>query len=258
MKAIFSHLDVNKYRCKESNYNMLTAYANFWAKKQGFETVFFGDERTLKNFKEIEFDDTCKISSELYKELPKNFWSASKLISLSLMNEPCIHIDNDLFLTEKIPSNFLQNDIYCYHHEAFVNFNHLQNNVKIRPPETIGYPTISYNCGIMGGQDINTIKNSVNIVLDFVSTNSNYLESVTANGIEIHSNNISVLIEQIWLYQIIKYFNKTIAPLIEVSDWKDWQSKSLQSGYIHLMKNKKDKPILTKIEQILITNNIKY
>lgn len=255
VKAIFSQLNHNEYKNQEFDYKIYAALANFFAKKQGFETVFFGDEKSLKDFQNIEFNNTYRISSELSENFPKTFWSVGKLIALSLMNEPCIHIDNDLFLTRPIAYNFLQNDIYCFHDEAFVK-SHEKNEKFLtkRPHQTLNYPVISYNCGIIGGQDINTIKNSINIIFDFISNSSHDL-----NSPKLSSNNVSVIIEQIWLFQIIKSFNKEIKTLIELKNWgNDVKLMRKKTGYIHLMDKKEDNNLKIEIERTLIKNNIKY
>jgi hypothetical protein len=252
MKAIFSHTYHPK-KNKKHDYRIFTAFANYFAQKQGFETVFFGDDKSLESFKNIEFNYIEKISENSLKNFPNSFWSIGKLIALSSMNESCIHIDNDLFLTKPISNNFLQNDIYCFHDESYINFENKERSLKIRPKQTLNYPIISYNCGIMGGQDINTIKNSINIIFNFVSNNYNYLENTPL------FEKISIIIEQIWLYQIIKSFNKEISPLIQIKNTKNYiESEVKKTGYIHLMQSKKLEINRVSIEEHLIKNNIKY
>lgn len=254
MKAIFSHLSNYEWGQKY-NYKILAAYANFWAQKNGFETIFFGDETSLKDFKNIKYDHTYKMPHNLRKNFPRQFWSVGKLISLSLMNEPCIHIDNDLFLTKPIPDVFLKNDIYCFHNELFVDFEKIENSFEIRPSQTLGFPVISYNCGVIGGQDIITIQNSINILFDFIFNNLDYLEKFNLTN---KDQNLSVVMEQIWLYQIIKSFNKQINELIQPKNWqKSFESQTVKTGYVHLMTDNKLK-FIDLIEKALIKKNISY
>jgi hypothetical protein len=63
--------------------------------------------------------------------------------------------------------------------------------------------------------------------------------------------------EQIWLFQILKFFKKKITTLISIRDWnEDFKNKSIETGYIHLMGQKKY--FLPHIEKTLIKKNIKY
>jgi len=263
MKALFSHTENLFSDYRTDDYVQITALANYFAQKQGFETIFCGDEKALKIFKKINFNDTYQLPVKTLKDFPKCFWSASKLLSLQSINEPCIHIDNDLFLTKPVSKTFLQNDIYCFHDEHFATESSLkmQDLFKIRPKETLGHEIISYNCGIMGGQDIETIKKGINIIFDFISDNANFIDSVnlTYSNNEKYKNFFytPVLIEQIWLFQIYKNFEKKITPLIFPKNWGDSFTEEVhKTGYIHLMKQK----LFFKnyCERILIKNNIKY
>jgi predicted RNA binding protein with dsRBD fold (UPF0201 family) len=260
MKAIFSHIYNSYLEIPTPDYIKMCALANFFAKKQGFETVFYGDEKILRNFKKINFDYTERIPTNAFKDLPKCFWSASKLISLFSINEPCIHIDNDLFLTRNIPKTFLENDIICFHDEKFLNDwpKQMQQLFKIQPKETQDFESISYNCGIIGGQDISIIKKSIGILFDYVSANAEEIDrlDLVCKKLPIFTCT-SVLIEQIWLFQIFQFFKKEISTLLTIKNWGDDFDKQIStSGYLHLMKNKKE--FLGKIDFYLNKLNIQY
>lgn len=263
MRALFSHIENPFSEYPTDDYVQMTALANYFAKKQGFETVFWGDAKALKNFKKINFDETYELPTRVLKNFPKCFWAAGKLLALSLMNEPCIHIDNDLFLTKPIPTTFLKNDIYCFHDEHFAmeGLSKMQELFKIRPKETLGQELISYNCGVMGGQDIKTIKNSINIIFDYISDNSGYIDLVnlTYNHIDAYDYFFytPVLIEQMWLFQIYKNLGKTITPLIYIENWAEsFEMVTRKSGYIHLMQQKKF--FVKYIQDVLARKNIQY
>ena len=263
MKALFSHINNPFSEHPTNEYLELTALANYFAQKQGFETIFFGDENALKNFKKIEFDETYRLPTKILEDFPKCFWAAGKLLALSLMSEPCIHIDNDLFLTKPVPENFLKNDIYCFHDEHFAieGLSKMQNLFKIRPKETLGHEIMSYNCGIMGGQDIKTITKSIDIIFDYISDNANYIDLVNLSYNEIPEYDYffytPVLIEQIWLFQVYKHFGKKITPLLYIENWaKSFETVTRTSGYVHLMQQKKF--FKQYIKDILNKKNIKH
>lgn len=242
MKAIFSYINNTFSECPSNEYIKITALSNFLAQKQGFETIFYGNDESIKDFKKINFNHIQKFPDKSFNNLPKCFWSAGKLIALSLMNEPCIHIDNDLFLTKPIPEDFLKNDIVCFHDELFVNewINSLQNLFKICPEQCLGFPFISYNCGLIGGKDITTIHRSIEILMNFIKINAKNIDDLylkyTNYPLYISP---SVLIEQVWLFQIFKYFNKNITNLVKINNWREsFEKMSKEKGYIHLMKTK--------------------
>jgi hypothetical protein len=265
MKAIFSFLrnNTSPNNVIYDNYIKFTALSNHFAKKQGFETVFWGDEFSLRDFKKIKFDHFERLNTNLIKDLPECFWSASKLLSILSMKEPCLHIDNDLYLTKPIDKQFLKNDIICFHSEKFVdhNFEILQDLFKIQPEETKGFPTKSYNCGIIGGQDLTTIKNSINILFDFLSYHGRLIDLIYFKNVrEPRYKGFfypAVLMEQVWLFQLFKFHNKNISTLLNIEDWFDSFARHTQeSGYIHLMSEKNR--FLPTINKILDTKNISY
>lgn len=264
MRALFSHVN-NPFSEHPINneYIEMTALANYFAREQGFETVFWGDEKSLLVFNKINFNHTAKLPTKILENFPKCFWSASKLLSLSLTNEPCIHIDNDLFLTKPIPENFLRNDICCFHDEHFAmkDLAKMQDLFKIRPKETLSYEMMSYNCGIIGGEDIKTIKKSIDILFNFISNKADYIDKInlTYNKKREYKDFFytSVLIEQIWLFQIYKYFGKEITQLIHPTSWgKSFETITKESGYLHLMKQKDS--LRGYIKKVLNEKNIKY
>jgi len=256
MKAIFSFIKNSNAITSQSI--ELAALSNFCAKKQGFQTIFFGDDDSLKEFGSIEYNEKRKLNNDL-SNFPKCFWSISKLIALSMMNEPCIHIDMDLLLTKPISDNFLKNDIVCFHDEFFNQGKRqekLKNLFKILPNNCESIVGNSYNCGIIGGSDIISIKNGIKILLDFISLNNNYIDKINIDN--KYSIPTALLIEQIWLFQIFKSLDKEINCLVKVENFNnDYFKMWYETGYIHLITTRKyhTKDEITKIIE---KYNIKY
>lgn len=255
MKAIFSFLENSNYKIVQPV--ELAALANFCAQKQGFETIFFGNEDSLKKFGKIKYNDKFKLEEECNRNLPKCFWSASKLIALSMMKEPCIHIDMDLLLTKPLTKDFLKNDIICFHDEFFniKRYERLQNFYKISPQQHNSILGFTYNCGIIGGNDIVTINKGIKILFDFISKNKNYIDNIHFKHPYLPT---SVLIEQIWLFQIFKSLNKEITCLVNVKNFNnDYFKMWTDNGYIHFISTRKNQANET-IEKIIQKYNIKY
>lgn len=261
MKSLFSH-SYNVYSNHPTDqYVEMTALANYFAQKQGFETIFYGDETSIKDFKKINFDHIELLPNSYSKYLPKCFWSSSKLFALLSMNEPCVHIDNDLFLVKAIPENFLKNDIFCFHDEFFVEkwITRIQKLYKIQPPQTLNFPTISYNCGVIGGEDIKTIKSGIQILMDYIINNASIIDDVYFKYKSNPNFFPAVLIEQVWLFQIFKFLGKDIKTLISFENWEEsFEETIFRNGYIHLMKNKNLNSVKTSIKEMLLIKDIKY
>jgi len=244
MEVLFSNI----YNIKDTDVPPtieMAALSNYFIKKLGFKTVFFGDERSLDLHKNIEYNEFKLIPKDFIKSMPKCFWSVSKLYSLQQTNKPCIHIDSDLFVTKPFPKDFLQNDVVCFHHENF-SYRHmkqLQDVFIIKPKECEKFPIISYNCGVMGGQDFNSWHKAIDILFLYLIENKEYLDEVTSKY-KINRPHFfypPVLFEQIWLFQILKFLNKNkIAEMVEgIKCWKkSFMQVTRQTGYIHLMKTK--------------------
>jgi hypothetical protein len=225
----------------------MIALSNYYCKELGFTTTFFGDEISLKMHKNIEFDNFKLIPKDFIDNSLKCFWSSGKLYALRNTQNPCYHIDSDLFLTKPLPPNFLKQDIVCFHSEYFreKDFQVLQNLFEINPVKSFNFPTISYNCGIMGGQDYQSMHKAIDILFDFLNKNKTHINKVNKeneNNKEYFNKDIfypAVLFEQIWLFQILKSLGKNISELIQIHNWKEsFLNETQKSGYVHLMRYK--------------------
>lgn len=238
MKVIFSYLDKTNYTWAQSI--ELATVSNFLIQKQGFETIFWGNENALKKFGKINYTEKILLNTKELTNFPKCFWSVSKLLALSMMEEPCIHIDMDLLVTKPIPVDFLKNDIVCFHNENFrINsYKKLKNYFNINPKECESIPFNAYNCSLIGGHDISSIKHGIRIIFDFISNHKYYIDNIYFNHTYLPA---AILIEQIWLFQIFKYLNKEINCLVEVKNFNaDYFRMWKDTGYIHLISNRKE------------------
>jgi len=69
---------------------------------------------------------------------------------------------------------------------------------------------------------------------------------------------ISILIEQVWLFQILKNFNKTIYPIVKIDNWYESYDKMMEeTGYAHLLSDRKTAHH-DRIKNIVKQLNIKY
>jgi hypothetical protein len=266
MKVIFSHV---KYPFSPSkSWVKLGAVSNYHAKQHGFETIFFGDEESLNEFKNVEYDHFEKISNNEINQFPKCLWNMGKLITLKKVKEPCIHLDMDIFLRDCFDKKKLNKDILCLHDEIFSNKNMKTLQALFRnykPIQANGEDIISYNCGIMGGNDYTTMHNSLDILFDHVIQNYHFIDAVNSkfSKKEIYKNVFypPVLVEQVWLFQIFKgHFGKEISKVVSEipSGWADVSNLLVENCIVHLMSNKKDIHIQHVINRKAKELNLKF
>jgi len=267
MKILYSYV-VNKnapYQCSLQ----LAALSNFLAQHNGFETEFWGDEESLYLFKNIKYNHFKKLDTNKLSKLPPSLWSMSKLLAIRNTYEPFLHFDCDILLFKYLSKYYQEKDILCLNNENFFDqqYAELQNIYGIKPKQSENQIIRSYNCGILGGKDYETFHKSIDIIFKYIEDNYTYMENIA----NTYSRKVfslffpPVLVEQIWLFQIIKSFNKDIneigMPYFKFPDnifnTKINYNDFIHYGLIHLMNDKKNL-YDSVIELFLKENNITY
>jgi hypothetical protein len=235
MKFIFSYLNLKN---RQPNIN-LAKVSNFLIQKQGFETFFFGDEKSLNFLKTVPFNKKFEIEKKEIENIPKCIWSASKFIAMSKMTEPFVHVDFDFFFFQIQKSLFDQN-IVCLHsensHEHLVGY--LQKSMQIYPKEIRTIRQISYNCGIIGGVNFNFLKKISLYLLKYLSDNKLIIDKMYLDSLHNEKNQnitlIPVLVEQVWMFQLFKFYKEEFKTYIE-SDLMDkgFQLECVEKGFLH-------------------------
>jgi hypothetical protein len=242
MKIIFSYTTQTE-GAPSPNWPQLAALSNYYFKHQGFETIFFGDDIALNLFKNIKYDHFELIKNNELDQFPKCLWSMIKLIAISKINEPFIHVDMDL-LYMKIDKDKINKDVVCLHDEFFLNtsMKRLQNFFNIQPIEN--EEIYSYNCGILGGNDYITFHKAINILFQFINNNYDHISNVyNAQHKNLENKYFfypAVLVEQIWFFQILKSLDAKINTICGNS--KNWDLLRIllsRNNIIHLMQSKK-------------------
>lgn len=257
MKVIYSYA--------ESNYGKqiglkTAALSNFLVKSQGFHTTFYGDKKSLERFSNIAYDDFKLVDEKKLTQIPARFWSRCKLLAIQDMDTPFLHIDCDILPFKEINPTQYDHDIVCLNKEDFMDryYSTLQAIYKIRPPETEGQPTRSFNYGIIGGNDFESLKKAMAIITEFSIKHSKHIENVEESWNDPEKPiNIVVLAEQVWTAQILMNQNKTIHTIVPIENYRDdvWL-KTKQYGILHLMCWRED--YQTQIDKMVIEYNIAY
>jgi hypothetical protein len=272
-KIYYKNYDINSLIQQKTNLNLelfdstfsnfpatkeILALANFYCKNLGFKTTFFGDQKSLNLYKNIEFDEFKIIPDNFIKEYYlQSFWSIGKLYALRQTYNHCFHIDSDLFLIRPLPDIFLNQDLVCFYEENYVQnfFENTQNLFNISPVN-INLPNNSYNCAIMGGKDFKSMHKAIDILLSFYFKNRQYINEVSKKHKNLKNFYPTSLFEQVWLFQILKCMKKQIASLIEAKDYKSYWEETQKRGYVHLTYRKWF--YQKTCEQFVKKYNIKY
>lgn len=240
MKIVFSALNI-----EPKDYNIIYSMAkisNFLVQKHGYETIFFCENKLYKTFKDIPYNNVQIFEEKIIKQIPKPYWSLGKLLALGSMNEPSLHVDMDLFIFKNLNESTINNDIVCYHPEDWNRYGvECLYDFFIKPEKTLTVKPKSYNSAIIGGKDYKLINNCIKEIFDYFFDNIEVLTSLAYQHEEFKTKYKfdsgggfipTMLMEQVWLYQLFKFYNKEITCYIKDSNFL--VDRGLQEGIFHL------------------------
>ncbi len=149
-------------------------------KKHKFTTILYTDKSCVGYFKHIPYDSIITLDiANIKPNIPKDCWSASKLISCSVTNEPYFHIDTDLFLIENHIQNFADEKFFLLHAEPWYKYTSLIRKIN-NLFDYISYDSLGYNNAIFGGQNyVDMNKNIINLI-DTVIENDAKIDNILA------------------------------------------------------------------------------
>lgn len=160
------------------------------------------------------------------EELPKHLnilWSLGKLYAyqaLAKKGEPFFHVDNDVFLVNKLPDSFLKEDLFVQHEEfyAFHEYD-VQGFFNAIPNKYILgklLPTKAYNMGVFGGNDVKFINQFAEEALKVCLDKENG-SAIRGTNFKFHYTPAST-VEQ-YIFSILCHLNqRNPKPLIDLSD----------------------------------------
>lgn len=169
----------------------------------------FGDLPWTKKFLDLE------VMPKEYGEV----WSLGKLKAFNMlasMGDPFLHIDYDFFITRPLPQSILEKDIVVQsvepnltirkygvkYFEKYCSHKYFATNLKL---------DLAFNCGIIGGNDLDFFKeystSSIGMVLH-PENKTFWLQKFEYNDFDFMFWSKAVLAEQYYLAICLKYFNK--------------------------------------------------
>lgn len=229
MKVIFSYWKTNEHFFVTEKYAYI---ANKLAQKHGYHTVLFTDEYGKEELKNIPYNEVIPFDNNILETFPKPGWSLAKILAMSLMNEPFMHMDFDLFLLKDLEKDFLQNEIFCFHKEQWLtkpqhhktedgkyfknsiinpySFEFLDKVAKLLDMTEDRFSIKffkelnSYNCAIVGGQNFNIFKQSAKYVIDFAQKYKDVLEKFAIDNEMKVDWFAAVFLEQVVFLNLLK------------------------------------------------------
>ena len=144
-----------------------------------------------------------------------------QLLTYSLQKEPFIHVDGDVYLPNKLDNTIEMSELIAQNKEIGSSYyksmmNHILQKDLLMPSflkkELEKDSIMSYNAGIIGGNDLEFIAEYCRTAFNFIE--SNHLNDINSKDIHINNN---ILFEQILFYAQSNSYNKPVATVLDHS-----------------------------------------
>ena len=252
MKVVFSFWGY-KDTIDESFIGM-AKISNFFAQKNGYETILFCGEEDKDKFNNIPYNEIRILDKKLMSSFHKEMWSMSKIIAMTLMDEPYIMIDFDFFMFKKLDEKNIL-DISFFHKESWVeDLGAVKNKwlLKIKPKSIKKDNNICiYNCAIIAVKNVSLVKEcAIDLIKHFQNLKYKQLDFLfnEKNFKKWNKNKPTLfwlpvwVIEQIWFPQLVKQKNGKINILYDINHALSLEP--LINGHYHAWGSKEDSAMI--------------
>jgi hypothetical protein len=268
MKAIFSHLDFNSHFFCDVELAKLT---NSYAQQQGYKTCLYTDEKGYNKLTpSINYDEVILFDKNITSRFNPNIWSMGKILAMSMVKEPFMHIDFDLFLMKPLDNDFINKDFFSLYLEPWLfkipsyEKNILQIYNLYPNPEELNFNDFySYNFAVVGGQKFKEINYVCSKLVEFsIAQNKKFDEIVDKRNFSegpnrdffSHHWSLAVIFEQIMIQNLLStIFNIEIFSIPDKKSLLEIKYSPKMSQSQYLENNLKCKALLKKF---LIDNRI--
>jgi len=239
MKIIFTYWSKAKTNTT-SFLKEMAAVSNFFAQKHGYETILYTDDLGENILYKVPYNNILRLPDHTLNKFPKTIWNMGKILTTSLVNEPFLHLDLDLFLYKPIKDEFLNKPAIFFHEEIWMDKLLFDTSFIIkRHPKNINNNTYrSYNCAMFGGTDYQIFNEVSKEVCDFVLENSQFLEKMNEQQIQLKKkglvNNVlhlTSLVEQLWIPVLLKNKGIDISTILYDSSFDEYELKDYIGNY---------------------------
>lgn len=197
-----------------------------------------------------------------------NLWALSKIKAYSLMEDPFLHVDGDVFIWEPFPKDLLASHLITQNLECTSAY-YRDMWASIRPKLSHcssymenfdqGKANHAFNMGIFGGHDLSFIKKYTEESFAFVDQNISKLG-------DINLGNFNIFFEQVLFHEMTIAFNKNVNVLItesigdnEYKGFGSFDDVPTSRTYLHLLGFfKRQTEVCRKLETYVLKYYPKY
>jgi hypothetical protein len=181
------------------------------------------------------------------QNLPTGLWAFPKIYSYSIQNEPFIHIDNDIFLWNKLPESIEKSELIVQNYEKITEdydtaLEHIIDYFEIIPDyikhgnDYDKFKNQSINAGIFGGRDVSFINSYTKEVFSFLDGNIKTIRKYPHKA-----GVLNVIFEQLTFFQLAKQQQKKISTLFKKDFYENmvnmirFEMVPIEHTYIHCL-----------------------
>lgn len=224
MKCIFTYYPGQDKRAGFLNQRDLFCCLSLsvaYAKKQFKKVELVTNLEGAEVMKDIGFTNIDTSLEGL--NIPEDLWAYYKVKAYATQKDPFVHLDLDVILWQKIPRNILKSPIFFQNldtPEMQPGYSYLVNFAR---KSTVGYYLLkggnenAFNCGVVGANDLDIIKDWHDVATEFLFTPENYPVYADLTS----KTQLNYLFEQFFIACLAK--NRGVEPkfLIENLDYFD-------------------------------------
>jgi hypothetical protein len=256
MKVIYSFWQTNDHTFCNTE---MAKLSHDCVKKLGYHTCLYTDKigyNLLKNV--VNYDEIVIFDDILLSKFSRKIWSLGKILAMSLIDSPFIHIDFDVFLFKKFEDNLLGKDFFATYEEPWLTqFTQFKKNTSeiyelySNQNDLNANNFTSFNFAIVGGQDFKKVNEVCKKIINFAILHKENIEEIKTSILWTHA----VIFEQIMIPNMLSTLfdiqTWTIFPKINTTDF-DIETKNYimdnfkKYGIIHLHGDKLNKLNLLK------------
>jgi len=188
---------------------------------------------------------TVHLSHDNFALPDEHLWALPKILTYSLQNQPFLHLDGDVFLFNHFNKELLASELIAQNLEAASDY-YLRAQKELTThftyfPECVRrdfddpQPIQAVNAGILGGHNIEFIREYTSLAFKYVQRNSHHLKKINADR-------FNVFFEQHLFYSFAKEKKAAIGLLFEDvitdNEYKylgDFHDAPCYKNYLHLL-----------------------